>query len=84
MEINPPAQATLSVVTDAGAPAARVEVTRAGGSIVLRQLNFSLERTAIYEAACEARAELPASQSRRVGFDIRERSLRVARWSSAP
>ena len=73
MEISAPAQATLSAVTDGGAPAVRVDVTRTGGSIVLRQLNVSLERTAIYEAACEMRAEVPVGQSRRVAFDIRER-----------
>lgn len=72
MEIHAPAQATLSVVTDAGASAARVAVTQTGGLIFLKQVNFSLERNAIYEAACEARAEVPAGQSRSVDFDVRE------------
>ena len=69
MEIRTPSQATLSVVTDAGAPAARVDVTRIGGDILLRQPS-SIERGVHYEAACDARAELPAGQSRVVRFSL--------------
>ena len=65
-----PAQASLSVVTDAAAPAARVDVTRTGGSILLRQSTFSIDRGVHYEAACDARAELPAGQSRVVRFAV--------------
>ena len=70
MEIHAPGQASLSVVTDAGAPAARVDVTRTGGFILLKQSNFSIDRGVHYEGACDARAELPAGQSRLVRFAV--------------
>lgn len=72
MEIRTPSQATISVVTDAGAPAARVDVTRIGGNILLKQSRFSLERDVHYEGACDVRAELPANRSRLVRFAVGE------------
>ena len=70
MDIRAPGQASLSVVTDAGAPAARVEVTRAGGTSLLMQSNLRLDQGVHYEGACEVRAELSAGQSRIVRFSF--------------
>lgn len=72
LDVGRPAQATFSVVTDAGAPAARVEVSRNDGIIVFKQVNFSYQRGVGYEATFEARADLPAGQTRSVAFEARE------------
>lgn len=72
MEIQPPSQASLRVVQDAGAPAALVEVTATGNFVFLKQVNFSIVRGAPYEAAFEARAALPDGQTRAVTFDVKE------------
>jgi len=72
MEIHSPSQATLEAVQDAGAPAALVNVSSIGAFIFLKQVNFSLDRGSPYQAVFEARADLPAGQTRTVVFDVKE------------
>jgi len=72
MEIHAPSQAGAQVVEDSGAPAAQVSVSQTGGFIFLKQVGFSLTRGAPYQAVFEARADLPAGQTRSVTFDVKE------------